>query len=210
MGEDELIDVSGLKRASRTVSWAPPAAARAFTQGLRAQGVPTATLRAAMLRGDLPPMPAWGYVGVRPVSEGNGTAVCELEPGEYLANGAGSVQGGVLCTLIDAAITLAHGPAVRPRGTTEVTLELKVNFVRPVPVGAGVVRCEATVEHAGRQVSVTRARVVDGAGKLYATATATTMFVGAAEQQERVARQAGQTGQAASGAEGAGAGESGT
>ncbi|MGD9894953.1 MAG: PaaI family thioesterase [Dehalococcoidia bacterium] len=189
MSVEEPIDASGLERRSRTVSWVPPAAARAFTQSLRASGVPTATLRAAMLRGELPPMPAWDYVGVRPVEAGEGRAICELDPGEYLANGPGSVQGGVLCTLIDAAITLALGPAVRPPGTTEVTLELKVNFVRPVPIGAGAIRCEAEVEHAGRQTAVSRARVVDGSGKLFATAVATTLFVATGEQLERVARQ---------------------
>lgn len=189
MSDGEIIDASGLERHSRTVSWVPAAANRAFAQELRGRGVPTAALRAALLRGDLPPMPAWEFVGVRPVEASEGRAVCELEPGEYLANGPGSVQGGVLCTLINAAITLALGPAVRPRGTTEVTLELKVNFVRPVPIGAGVVRCEAEVEYAGRQTAVTRARVLDGAGKLCATASSTTLFVPAAQQQERVARQ---------------------
>jgi uncharacterized protein (TIGR00369 family) len=191
MNSAENIDASKLERRSRTISWVPLAAQRAFVRQLRAHGVTPEQIGAAILSGAMPAMPAWDFVGIRVVESGDGKAVCEMEPGEELANGIGSVQGGILCTLIDAAISSAE-LSVRPPGTFGATLELKVNYIRPVPIEAGAIRCEADVEYAGQQTAVIRARVLSSAGKLCASAVATILFTAQSAQQERVAQQVGQ------------------
>lgn len=184
-----MTDQSSIERQSRTVSWVPPEAKTRFLRAEHERGSSSADLHAALLRGEVPVMPAWEYCGIRPISGGGGKAVCEMVPGPYLANAVNSVQGGILCTLIDAAMTMATTD-MRPSGTFDATLEMKVNFVRPVPVTGGPVRCEAETEYVGRTTAITRARVVDLSGKLYATATSTTMFVVSQAQRERVERQA--------------------
>jgi uncharacterized protein (TIGR00369 family) len=184
-----MTDSAPIERRTRTASWVPPAERTRFLRESYQRGATSEELHAALLRGEVPVMPAWDYLGIRAVAGGGGKAVCELTPGEHLANAANSVQGGVVCALIDAAMTMATSD-VRPSGTFDATLEMKVNFVRPVPATAATVRCEAEAEYVGRTTAVTRARVVDDAGRLYATAMGTTMFVASQAQRERVERQA--------------------
>jgi uncharacterized protein (TIGR00369 family) len=60
-----------------------------------------------------------------------------------------------------------------PAGAGYTTLEIKVNFVRPMTAETGEVRCEARVIHVGGRTATAEGRVVDENGKLYAHATTT-------------------------------------
>jgi uncharacterized protein (TIGR00369 family) len=64
-----------------------------------------------------------------------------------------------------------------PPGKRFTTLELKINFTRPLTHAVGAVRCEARVIHVGSRVATAEGRVVDRRGKLYAHATATCILV---------------------------------
>jgi uncharacterized protein (TIGR00369 family) len=64
-----------------------------------------------------------------------------------------------------------------PPGKRFTTLELKINFTRPLTHQVGRVRCEARVIHVGSRVATAEGRVVDRHGKLYAHATATCILV---------------------------------
>jgi uncharacterized protein (TIGR00369 family) len=57
------------------------------------------------------------------------------------------------------------------------TLELKVNFVRPMTRDTGRVVCEGRTIHVGGRVGTAEARITDAAGKLYAHATSTCMVM---------------------------------
>ena len=63
-----------------------------------------------------------------------------------------------------------------PPGRVFTTLEMKVNYVRPMRRETGEVRCEAEVLHAGGRVATAEGRITDAAGKLYAHGTATCML----------------------------------
>jgi uncharacterized protein (TIGR00369 family) len=63
-------------------------------------------------------------------------------------------------------------------GVAYTTLEVKANFVRPLTVKTGLVRCTGTVVHRGRTVATAEGRIVDAAGKLYAHGTSTLLIVG--------------------------------
>ena len=63
-----------------------------------------------------------------------------------------------------------------PAGRVFTTLEMKVNYVRPLRRETGEVRCEAEVIHVGARVATASARLVDREGKLYAHGTATCML----------------------------------
>lgn len=76
--------------------------------------------------------------------------------------------------------SFAAGCAVHtllPVGVGYTTLELHVNYVRPIAIQTGVIRAEGEVIHMGRSVATAQARIVDAAGKLYAHATATCMIL---------------------------------
>lgn len=105
---------------------------------------------------------------------GEGWAIWTLIPDEYQYNPVGQVHGGVISTLLDTAMGVALWTTL-PRGAFGSTIELKVNFVRPVTRETGPVRCEAKVIHSGRSIGTAEGRVTDQAGKLLAHGSTTCM-----------------------------------
>ncbi|HEV2148453.1 MAG TPA: PaaI family thioesterase [Longimicrobiaceae bacterium] len=101
-----------------------------------------------------------------------GRAVFEMEADERHANPMGTVHGGILCDLADAAMGTAYGTLLE-EGETYTTLELKTNFLRPV--WKGRLRAEGRLVSSGRTVGLAEARVTDEKGRLVAFATSTLM-----------------------------------
>src|SRR5216117_2020364 len=95
-----------------------------------------------------------------------GRSVFTSDPGEFLYNPIGVVHGGFAMTLLDSAMGVAIHTTLA-KGERYTTLETKVNFVRPVTLETGAVRCEATVIHRGRRVATAEGRLIaDSSGKL--------------------------------------------
>jgi uncharacterized protein (TIGR00369 family) len=64
-----------------------------------------------------------------------------------------------------------------PEATGYTTLELKVNFTRPITADTGRVLCEGTVVHRGGRVATAEGRLwAEGSGKLLAHATTTCLI----------------------------------
>ena len=87
------------------------------------------------------------------------------------------VHGGLIATLLDSALGCSIHTML-PVGTGYTTLELHVNFVRPLTRATGEVRCEANVLHVGKRLGTAEAKVFDSAGKLYGHGTTTCMIAG--------------------------------
>lgn len=107
-----------------------------------------------------------------PVEVGDGLAVFTGEPGPHTFNPMGMAHGGWFATLLDSAC----GCAVHSKLTAEqayTTLELKVGFHKALTAQSGRVRAEGRVLSIGRRVAFAKARLVDAAGKLHASATST-------------------------------------
>jgi uncharacterized protein (TIGR00369 family) len=126
----------------------------------------------SILRGEAPPPPVAELLGIRLVSVGDGECVFEMEALPEHANPMGTVQGGVICALADAAMGLAYASRLAD-GETFTTLELKANYLRPVIEGRLV--ASGRVVHAGRTIGLTTCEVVDGKGRKIAHATSTCM-----------------------------------
>ena len=126
----------------------------------------------AMLRGDVPPPPVAELLGLRLVSVAEGEVVFELDVRPEHANPMGTVQGGVICALADAAMGLAYASRLDV-GESFTTLELKTNYLRQVTDGTLV--ATGRVVHAGRTVGLTSCDVVDAEGRKVAHATSTCM-----------------------------------
>jgi len=156
---------------TRTFTWEDPmvgAAAARTMSGLE--------YLEAMERGELPLPPIMATMGITGVHAEEGRVVVSLEPQEYHYNPIGVVHGGVASTLCDTATGCAVH-SVLPAGTGYTTLELKVNFVRPLTRDTGRILCEGRTIHVGGRVATAEARVVDEAGKLYAHATSTCLVM---------------------------------
>jgi uncharacterized protein (TIGR00369 family) len=156
---------------SRTVTWEDPmigAEAAASLSGLD-------YLR-AIVDGDIPRPPVASLLGMELARVDRGRAVFTLEPGEHLYNPIGSVHGGMLTTLLDSALGCAVHSTL-DAGVAYTTVDLSVTFLRPVTRDTGRLTCEAEVIHTGRKVATARAQIVDGDGRLYATATTTCIIL---------------------------------
>jgi len=114
--------------------------------------------------------PVAELVGAFPVSFGEGKAVFEMETGRRLHNPMGTVHGGILCDIADAAMGFAFATTLGP-GETFTTLELKINFLRPV--FEGKLTATARVVHRGRTVGMVECEVANADGKPVARASST-------------------------------------
>jgi uncharacterized protein (TIGR00369 family) len=160
-----------LVERSRTVTWDDP---RAMVRaGREVSGV---EFLRAMMRGEVPGPPMAALLGLEIDEVDEGRVVFGVVPGEYHYNPAGVVHGGLLATLCDSAMTCAVA-ATLPAGVLTTTVELKVNFVRPILATTGRLRCEGRVIHAGGRIATAEARVTDAAGTLYGHATTTCMIL---------------------------------
>ncbi len=125
-----------------------------------------------LIRKELPRPPISDLMDFGLAEISAGRAVFTGAPAEFHYNPIGVVHGGLAATLLDSAMGCAiHSMLAAGVGYT--TLEIKVNFVRPLTAGTGPVRCEASVVHIGGRTATAEGRVVDAAGKLYAHATTT-------------------------------------
>lgn len=131
---------------------------------------------AAMVRGELPHPPVATLVGFRCRSVGNGEAVFDLEAGPQHANPMGTLHGGILCDLADAAMGVAFASTLG-EGETFATLELKINFLRPVWTGNLV--ATGRIVSRGRTIGLTECDITDAAGRLVARASSTCMTLAA-------------------------------
>jgi uncharacterized protein (TIGR00369 family) len=128
-----------------------------------------------LMTGEREPSGMARLMNMRLVEVGEGRAVFAVEPDERHYNGLGIAHGGLAATLLDSALGCAIN-TVMPAGRVFTTLEMKINYVRPMRRETGEVRCEAEVLHAGGRVATAEGRIVDAAGKLYAHGTATCML----------------------------------
>ncbi len=88
------------------------------------------------------------------------------------ANPMGTLQGGIICALADAAMGMAYATTLGD-GETFTTLELKTNYLRQVT--EGTLTATGRVVHAGRTIGLTTCEVVDEQGRRVAYATSTCM-----------------------------------
>jgi uncharacterized protein (TIGR00369 family) len=126
----------------------------------------------AMVAGELPGPPVAQLLGLRLVEVGEGRAVFELDADERLWNPMGTVHGGILCDLADGALGVCWASLLED-GESYTTVELKINFLRPVREGR--LRAVGTVTKRGRHIGMTECDVTDEEGRLVAKASATLM-----------------------------------
>ena len=115
--------------------------------------------------------PVGKLVGFRPMSVETGTAVFELDAGPQHANPMGTLHGGIICDVADAAMGTAYASMLDDEETF-TTLEMKINFLRPVWKGT---LASARVVKGGRTIGLTECDVTDREGRLVARAMSTCM-----------------------------------
>jgi len=126
----------------------------------------------AALRGELPPPPFARLIGFRLTAVAEGRATVVLEAGPQHANPMGTLHGGILCDVADAAMGIAYASTLED-DESFTTLELKINFLKPV--WNSKLTAEGKVVKRGRTIGLTECDVTDEKGSLVARASSTCM-----------------------------------
>jgi len=125
-----------------------------------------------MMNGSIPPPPIASLIGFKLVSVTSGRTVIEFEAGDRHVNPMGTLHGGVLCDISDAAMGMAYASRLK-EGESFTTLELKINFLKPV--WRAKLRAEASVVNVGKTVGLLMCDVFDERERLIARASCTCM-----------------------------------
>jgi uncharacterized protein (TIGR00369 family) len=123
-------------------------------------------------RGDAPPPPVARLIGFILTEVEPGRAVIALDADGRHANPMGTLHGGVLCDIADAAMGMAYAASL-DEGETFTTLELKINFLKPVRTGRLI--ATGRLVKGGRSVGLLECDVVDDKDRLVARASSTCM-----------------------------------
>src|SRR5713101_7879366 len=113
---------------------------------------------------------------------GGGRAVASLRSGPQHGNPMGTLHGGVLCDLADAAMGMAFVTTLAPHESF-TTMALTINFFRPV--WRARLRAEAHVINRGKNVGYVECQVTDQDGKQAAKANCTCFILRGEHAKER-------------------------
>jgi uncharacterized protein (TIGR00369 family) len=150
---------------SRTVTWHDPMITAAGA--LHRSGLETMQ---AIRDGVLPPPPIamLMQMGITGIEEGRVEFTCAVDESVY--NPIGVVHGGLVCTMLDTVAGCAVHTTL-PTGVGYTSIEIKVNYLRPVHAGSGPLTAIGRVIKRGRRVAFAEGEVLDAAGRSVATAS---------------------------------------
>lgn len=135
-----------------------------------------------MIETGQPPMPIASLIGFTIKSVQPGEAEIEFEMNEDHTNAMGTLHGGVFCTIADTAMGVAFFTLLE-KGETLSTLELKINYLRPV--WSGKLLAAGKVVKKGRLTGFVECDVRDESGQLVARASSTYMALTGEQAKNR-------------------------
>lgn len=110
------------------------------------------------------------------ISAREGAVVVEARPSESHLNPAGTVAGGYIATILDAACGCAAHTALPP-DTAYTTLELKLSYHRAITPDTGKLRAEGKLLSSGRRAAFSEAKLFDETGRLLASASSSLLVL---------------------------------
>ena len=131
-----------------------------------------------MIDGRYPAPPIAGLMDFGLTELAPGRAVFAGRPGKQHYNPSGTVHGGFAATLLDSAMGCAVHSLLKP-GQAYTTVDMTINFVRPVFANTGRLKCEGKVIHPGSRIATSEGRVWDQNGKLVAHGSETCFIMAA-------------------------------
>jgi uncharacterized protein (TIGR00369 family) len=119
-------------------------------------------------------VPVARLIGFQAEKADNGRAVVTLTAGPQHANPMGTLHGGILCDIADAAMGIAFVSTLAP-DESFTTVELKMNFFRPV--WQAQLKAEAMVVQRGRTIGYVECTITDEQSRAIAKAASTCMVL---------------------------------
>ena len=126
--------------------------------------------------GELPYAPLSNLVGASKMDFAEGSFSVSFPASMWWTIASGAFYGGTVALFLDYVM---HGAihSTLPAGTSWGTLDLKVNFLRPVSPDGSELRASAKTIHRGKRIAVTSAELTDQAGRRIALANSSTMLL---------------------------------
>jgi uncharacterized protein (TIGR00369 family) len=133
-------------------------------------------MMAAWQKGELPSAPLSNWVGGRHFDFAEGSFSVTFPASLSWTTGGGAFYGGTTALFLDYAM---HGAihTTLPAGTSWGTLDLKVNFLRPVTPDGSELRATAKILHRGKRIAVASAELTGADGKTVALASSSAMLL---------------------------------
>jgi uncharacterized protein (TIGR00369 family) len=119
-------------------------------------------------------VPVARLIGFEAKNVADGRATVVLAAGPQHANPMGTLHGGILCDIADAAMGIAFASTLAPEESF-TTVELKISFFRPV--WQAQLRAEGAVVQRGRTNGYVECTITDEENRLIAKAASTCMVL---------------------------------
>jgi uncharacterized protein (TIGR00369 family) len=127
-------------------------------------------------------VPVARLIGFEAKEAAEGRSVVTLAAGPQHANPMGTLHGGILCDVADAAMGIAFASTLAP-DESFTTIELKINFFRPV--WQAVLKAEGKVVRRGSSIGYIECEITDENARLVAKAASTCMVLKAERAKGR-------------------------
>jgi uncharacterized protein (TIGR00369 family) len=124
--------------------------------------------------GELPGPPVAEVLGFNVTEVEVGRVVVEIDATERLHNPMGTLHGGILCDIADAAMGLAFVTTLAEEELF-TTIEIKLNFLKPIFKSR--LRAEGKLIKKGSSVGLLECHVYDEKQRLVAHSTSTCMIL---------------------------------
>lgn len=111
-----------------------------------------------------------------------GHAIVTLQAGPQHANPMGTLHGGILCDIADAAMGIAFASTLA-ENESFTTVELKINFFRPV--WDSLLKAEAKVVRRGSKIGYVECEITDEQNRLVAKSACTCMVLAGQDAKNR-------------------------
>jgi len=119
-------------------------------------------------------VPVARLIGFETKEIAEGRATVTLSAGLQHANPMGTLHGGILCDIADAAMGMAFASTLAPKESF-TTVELKINFFRPV--WEAHLTAEGKVVRRGQSLGYVECEITDERGQLVAKAASTCLVL---------------------------------
>ena len=128
-----------------------------------------------IISGEYPNVPIGDTLNFRITEVESGRIVLVGSPDQRSYNLLGSVHGGWAASILDTAMALAAMSSL-DENNRHTTLDIRINYLRPITLETGEVRAEGTLIQGGRRVAYCEGRLTDAAGKLLCHGTSSCLI----------------------------------
>jgi len=129
-----------------------------------------------IISGEYAQLPIGEHLGFRIAAAEPGMVTLKGLPDERSYNLLKSVHGGWTAAILDTAMALSN-LTLLGNDVTFTTIDIRINYLRPITVQTGEVTATGNVLQSGRKIAYVEAKLVDAGGKLLAHGTGSLLIM---------------------------------